>query len=215
MADETTDPLDENAIDPEPGAASGFTQAAENERQRRRARFAELGGGRLLDEDVKRAGKLEDVVTDLHRRLVRDMAAADLSQDIIAKILGISRERLQTLFEHELATGFEQIHGAIIRTMGAKAMMGDTFAGSIWLRNHNRSMWREKREQHNTDDAETGDGINEQELNESFMAGVIAGLLTDKSIKRIPGNKREPAKVLTGPVKPVKIKTIVRKPKGD
>jgi hypothetical protein len=200
-------------------ADDGFEDVAprETDRARRRREFALLGYGVPIDEELRAAGTIGEAITERHRRLVRDLTAAGLPQASVARIIGMSLERLQSLFEYELGTAFEVAQASIARTVYLQAVDGDMNAASIWLRNHNRSDWSSKHMNRNIDEGkeDAGDAVEERVTNEAFMQGVIAGLQVDRSYKRPASIEKQAPRVLTAPAKESKIKSIVRKPKGD
>jgi len=117
-----------------------------SERDLQLARFHALGGGRLLEEDIATATRISlgDLVTPKHREIVTKLAAAGLSNQAIADILEISKERTQELFKYELGTGFELASANLSHSLFLGGVAGNHAAAIAWLRNHNRSQWRTK-----------------------------------------------------------------------
>jgi hypothetical protein len=162
-------------------------------------RFKALGGGTTVQDDVKALGlerlPLGQQVTDAHRELVSHLAAAGLSNQSIADILGISKERTQHLFKREIGTGFELASATLARSLYWMGVSGDTQAAIQWLRYHNKSQWKAKQEFGGID----GKPIQvetEDKTGKEFLAALLQGMSTDKKLKRPAKDaKREPSLV--------------------
>lgn len=78
---------------------------------------------------------------DEHRAMVEAFAVIGVSQDIMSKALGISRDLIERHYRKELdvsaATATAKVGGALFR----KAMNGDTAAQIFWMKT--RGGWRE------------------------------------------------------------------------
>jgi hypothetical protein len=162
---------------PEPGGI--YT-----ERDLQLARFHALGGGRLLEEDIAIASPtIGELTTPLHRDIVKKLAAAGLSNQAIADILGISKERTQETFAYELGTGFELASANLSHSLFLAGVSGNHSASIAWLRNHNRSTWRTK-------DNNTGNQTQSPEGGEAktassrdFLGKILADMMTNKNLK--------------------------------
>ncbi len=159
-------------------------------------RFKALGGGTTVQDDLKALGlermPLGECITDAHRRLVSELAAAGLSNQAIADILGISKERAQTLFKQEIGTGFELASATLARSLYRGGVAGDHQAAVQWLRYHNRSQWKAKNEFGGVG----GKPIQvetEDKTGRDILAALLAGMSTDKSLKRKAVAKDRPS----------------------
>jgi len=191
-----------------------------NERQLVAARFIALGGGSTIDMDLAKMPKLADLVTDQHRSLVNDMAAQGLSNEAIAQVMGISKERLQTLFEYELGTGFERAKASLARSAYWKGIAGDVPAMALWLRNHNRSDWASTVKTEKTDKGAAQDDAEIEKVKtagQDLLAAMLTGMSKDPTLFKAPkADKPRPVKVVESKKpKPVKAGTTLKKPKGD
>lgn len=179
-------------------------------------RFIELGGGSTIDMDLRKMPKLADLVTQQHRDMVKDLTASGLANEAVARIMGISKERLQALFEYELGTGYEIAHSSVARALYLKAVSGDAYAGINWIKLHNRSQWAEKSERTEKgaeqDKDATADAI--KAANEALLAALIGGIATAPELKR-PEVKRQAAATQPDKVAVKKLPAVMKKPKGD
>lgn len=211
--------------DPQPGEDKVLDAINENlnqqdyvtERQMVAARFVALGGGTTIDMDLAKMPKLADLVTPQHRDMVKDLAAY-LPHEMVARIMGISKERLQALFEHELEVGFHLAKASLGRAAYIKGVSGDVQAMALWLRNHNRSDWAqklEKTEKGAAQDAAEVDGL--KAAGQDLLAAVLTSMSTDKKLFKAPkSDKPKPVKVVkSDKPKPVKAGATLKKPKGD
>jgi AraC-like DNA-binding protein len=191
-----------------------------NERQLVAARFIALGGGSTIDMDLAKMPVLADLVTPQHRDLVKDLAAQGLSNEAVARIMGISKERLQTLFAYELGTAFEIAKASLARAAYWKGIAGSESAMALWLRNHNRSDWISRIATEKTDKGaeQASDEISAiKDLGQNVLAAMLSAMSTDKKLFK-PPKKDKPAPVKaveSAKVKPVKAGTTLKKPKGD
>jgi hypothetical protein len=159
----------------------------------RHQRFLALGGGTDLQMDMKAWTPLADLVTPLHRKIVYDLAAAGLSNELVAEAVGISKERLQALFGTELKTAYQLCHASLARSLYYQGIAGDQRAASDWLKYHNRSTWGTKTQVSGT---EEGAPIKTEDTGaRSIVNALLAGMLTDKTmrgpVKSAPPQKQE------------------------
>lgn len=189
-----------------------------SERQRIAERFIALGGGRTIEMDLARMPKLADLVTDQHRAMVKDLSASGLSNEAVARIMGISKERLQTLFEYELGTGYELAHATLARALFMKGAAGETQAATAWVRFHNRSQWADKKELTDKGAAQADAEVDKiKEAGQDLLTSVLSAMSTDKQLFKRPGkDKVQPIKAVQSvKPKPTKAGATLKKPKGD
>ena len=123
-----------------------------SERDEVMERFEALGGATPIEVDIERAGlipedgTIEACISPYHRRVVWELASSGISQDKIARIMGISRERLAHHFAYEIETAAETMLASINRSLARKALAGDTTAALGIMRGHPRSDWRSRQE---------------------------------------------------------------------
>ena len=190
------------------------------ERQRIVQRFIELGGTETVEMDLSRMPKLADLVTDRHRAMVKDLTAAGLAQEAVARIMGVSKERLQALFDYELGTGYELAHASMARSLFIQGMAGDVQAKTNWLRLHNRTNWGAVSRLEKTDKGAAQDAAEVDALKEAgkdLLAAALTSMSTDKNLfKRPKKDKQRPVKVVSSDKpKPVRVGTTLKKHKGD
>lgn len=180
-------------------------------------RFIELGGGSTIDMDLRKMPKLADLVTQQHRDMVKDLTASGLANEAVARIMGISKERLQALFEYELGTGYEIAHSSVARALYLKAVSGDAYAGINWIKLHNRSQWAEKSERTEKGQEQEKDVTVEaaRAANEAFLAAMVSGIAIDSKLKRPEGEKRQAGAKVPDKVAVKKLPEVMKKPKGD
>lgn len=200
---------------------SGDDQPSEymNERQLVAARFIALGGGTTIDMDLAKMPKLADLITQQHRDIVKELASY-LPNEMVAKIMGISKERLQTLFENELETGFHLAKASLGRAAYMKGVAGDVQAMALWLRNHNRSDWISKVATEKTDKGAAQDDAEIEKVKtagQDLLAAMLTGMSKDPALfKRPKADRQKPVAVVqSAKPKPVKAGTTLKKPKGD
>lgn len=191
-----------------------------NERQLVAARFIALGGGTTIAMDLAKMPVLADLVTEQHRDLVKDLAAQGLPNEAVARIMGISKERLQTLFEYELGTSFEIAKASLARGAYWKGIAGDVQAMALWLRNHNRSDWASTVKTEKTDKGAAQDDAEIDKIKtagQDLLAAVLSGMSTDKKLFKPPKkDKPQPVKaVQSDKPKPIKAGSTLKKVKGD
>lgn len=188
-----------------------------SERVRIAQRFIALGGGASIDMDLARMPKLADLVTDQHRAMVKDLVASGLSQDATARIMGISKERLQTLFEYEVGTGYEIAQASMARSLYVSGLAGNSKAASDWLRYHNRSQWSEKSQLSEEGAKQEGEAAEAAAAkSELFIAGLLAAISVDPTLYKKPGTKDNSTPEKPAIIAPKKTtKLVVKKPKGD
>jgi hypothetical protein len=185
-----------------------------------RARFHALGGGKLLNEEIKKLPPLADLVTDAHREMVYDLAASGLSNDAVARCMGISKERLQTLFAHEVETAYELAHATMARSLWINGAAGESGAALGWIRNHNRSNWASIVKTEKTDkgaEQATAETDALKTAGADLLSAVLTAMSTDKKLFKRPGrDKVQPVKVLqSDKPKPIKAGATLKRPKGD
>lgn len=188
------------------------------ERHRVIARFIEMGGNVPIELDLAKLPKLADLVTDQHRVMVKDLTASGLPQEAVARILGISKERLQSLFDYELTTGYEIAHASLARSLYLKGLAGDTYATTSWLRLHNKGQWADKREQTDKGAQQVTAEIEAvKSVGQDLLASMLTAMSTDKALYKRPSkDKPPPVKVVqSDKAKPVKAGTTLKKVKGD
>lgn len=180
-------------------------------------RFIALGGGSTIDMDLSKMPKLADLVTDQHRAMVKDLTASGLANEAVARIMGVSKERLQTLFEYELGTGYEIAHASQARALYLKGIAGDAYASVNWIKLHNRSQWAEKRENTDKGAEQEKDIVKEasKAANDAFLASLIGAIATDQKLKKPATEKRQAQAVAAAKVVAKKIPAVMKKPRGD
>jgi hypothetical protein len=188
-----------------------------SERQRIAERFIALGGGTTVEMELRKMPKLKDLVTDQHRDMVKDLTAGGMSHDGIARVMCISKERLQSLFDYELAVGFELAESTLARAMYLKGVAGESSAATNWLRYHKKSQWSDKKEMTDKGAAQELDTVVEasRAANEAFLAAMISGIATDPKLKRPPTEKRQAAATEAAKVVAKKLPVTMKKPRGD
>lgn len=190
------------------------------ERDLMRARFHALGGGKLLLDELKKLPPLADLVTDGHREMVYDLTASGLSNDAVARVMGISKERLQTLFDYEINTAYEISHATMARSLWVNGVAGDTGAALGWIRTHNRTNWGTVSKLEKTDKGAGQDAAEVDKLKEAgqdLLSAMLTSMSTDKKLFKRPKNdKLKPVKaVQSDKPKLIKAGTTLKKPKGD
>lgn len=185
-----------------------------------RAKFHALGGGRMFRDELKKLPPLEELVTDAHRQMVLDLAMSGLSQNVVARCMGISKERLRALFMTEIKTAYPVAHANMANTLFVNGLSGDTGAALGWLRNHNRTKWGSISKVEKTDKGAAQDGAEVDALKrvgEDLLAGALTMMSTDKTLyKRPKKDNPKPVKVVpSNKLKPVKAGITLKKPKGD
>jgi hypothetical protein len=144
-------------------------------------RFLALGGSTDIQMDMKAWTPLKDLVTPLHRKIVFDLAASGISNQDVADVVGISKERLQSLFEYELKAAYQMCHASLARSLYYQGISGDSRAAADWLKLHNRSKWTNK-----TQLAGDPDGApikTEDQGSRSILDALVSGMLTSKKLK--------------------------------
>jgi hypothetical protein len=164
-------------------------------------RFLALGGGKDLQMEMKGWTPLKDLVTDQHRKIVFDLAASGLSNEDVAIVMGISKERLQVLFEREIATAFQLCQASLSRSLYYQGIAGNEKASTNWLALHNRSKWAKKQQLSGDPD---GAPIKTEEVGSAreVLNKLLSGLATSKSMT---GKSKE--------IKPAPAKATVAAPK--
>lgn len=188
----------------------------------RHERFKALGGGQDLQKDLLDASKLNplvDQVTEMHRKIVFDLAAGGLSNQDVADVMGISKERLQTLFKQEIASAYQLCHSSLARSLYYLGISGDGRAAADWLRLHNRSKWATKTLLSGSED---GAPIKTEDSGaKEVLQKLLAGMSTDKKLTRPSKPTTDPAAVSTSArTSPAKTRgssspKTIRKPRND
>jgi hypothetical protein len=186
----------------------------------RHARFRALGGGQDIQQDLKDASRqllLKDQVTDQHRKIVYDLAAGGLSNQDVADVMGISKERLQTLFDYEIKAAYQLCHSSLARSLYFLGIAGDGRAAADWLRLHNRSKWATKTLLSGSED---GAPIKTEDSgSKTLLTKLLAGMATDKKLTRPSKPSALPAAVTKKDVKQPGVQTTkprnVRKPRDE
>ena len=187
-------------------------------RDRVMSRFIELGGGKGIDEDLRTMPTIADHITDVHRQLVSDLVAQGLPNGAVASIVGISKERLQTLFAAEIESAYHIASSSLKRNLFRMGMSGDTGAMTKWISMHNLGDWAEKREM--TDKGAEQEAKVASEMataGQDLVAKAIAYISTSKEYQR-PASKEPPpapAKIAPEKVSRVSYNKRVRKPKQE
>jgi hypothetical protein len=200
----------------------------DTEQLRRFERFVALGGGVPLQQELRNLRKIEegvvphlaDNVTPKHRTFVADLAASGVSHDAIAKMLGITRQYLEKLFDYELNTAFEFSKANLGRTLFLRGLAGDTQAATNWLRYHNRSDWGSKTQFTGKDAGPIDVDVNHKgkSLDEAkqWLGQIVSAMMLDKDLanKEPPKRPPVPGAKLKAP-KPAKVKSTIKKPRQD
>jgi AraC-like DNA-binding protein len=155
----------------------------------RHARFVALGGNTDIQTDLKQVGwnMLKDQITDAHRKIVFDLAASGISNQDIADVMGISKERLQTLFKPELQSAYQLCHASLARSLYFLGISGDGRAAETWLKLHNRSKWATKTQLSGSED---GSPIKTEDTGaKEVLQKLLAGMSTDKKLTRKPSGR--------------------------
>lgn len=174
-----------------------------SQRQLVAERFIALGGGETIEMSLAKMPKLKDLVTDVHRAMVKDLTAGGMSHESIALVMGISKERLQALFEYELAVGFELCEASLARSMYLQGVAGNSSAATNWLRYHKKSQWSDKKEM-------TDKGAKQEEDKDVAVAKQANDVILKALIDGIAGNEKlvkAPTKAQSPPVAAAKIPT--------
>ena len=97
---------------------------------------------RISAHNKKGRGRPAFEPTDEHRKLVRDMVAAGIPHESIARVIGISRNTLEKHFREEIDTAAAEANAKVAMTLFEKALSGDTTAMIWWTKS--RMGWSEK-----------------------------------------------------------------------
>jgi hypothetical protein len=186
----------------------------------RHERFIALGGSTDIQQDLKKLGSerilLGDLVTDLHRKIVYDLAAGGLSNQDVADVMGISKERLQTLFDYEIKAAYQLCHSSLARSLYFMGIAGDGKAAADWLRLHNRSKWATKTQVSGLED---GAPIKTEDAGaRDLLNKLLSGMATDSKLKKTtrPAPPVAPAAdVITAAKKPTKKTVNLKKVRPD
>jgi hypothetical protein len=109
-----------------------------------------------LAAPIKRPGKQPFVPTDQDRQKVERMVGFGITQDQIAKIMGIAESTLKKYFADELANGVSRVNSAVAQNLFSIATSrepGSVAAAIFWMKT--RGKWRETNHHvHSGDDKE-------------------------------------------------------------
>lgn len=182
----------------------------------RHERFRALGGTQDIQADMSVLNPIKDEITDLHRKIVFDLASAGLSNQDVADVMGISKERLQTLFDREVKTAYQLCHASLARSLYYMGVAGDEKAATNWLKHHNRSKWATKTQVSGT---EGGEPIKTEDTgSRDVLAKLIAGMSVATNLVRKTGPAALP-QVKEAAVKTVSVKAkkqiMIKKPRQD
>jgi len=147
----------------------------------RHARFVALGGNVDIQTEMKGWKPLKDLVTDQHRKVVFDLAASGLSNEDVADVMGISKERLQALFPVEIKTAFQLCMASMARSLYVQGLAGNERAATNWLTFHNRSKWIKKTSIQGDDTAPPVQV--EHQAAKGTIVELIKGMMTDPKLK--------------------------------
>jgi hypothetical protein len=200
-------------------AGSGITDNSRRSREQRIADFLGVAGLTLNDimKPIRDNPLAEsEVVTDAHRELVIDLKASGCTDDGVARFFNISLQKCQRMFQWELTNGRQLRTTSVVRGLSVNAIqLGDTSAQIGYLKNQPQEEWGTKHSQKNIEDAPPAeDEVRRLADNESFLAGIVAGLNIDTT-------KFKPAPPRAKIAAPADTKRVaytgstVRKPKGD
>lgn len=188
----------------------------------RHERFKALGGGQDIQKDILDLSKfnvLADQITPMHRKIVFDLAAGGLSNQDVADVMGISKERLQTLFKQEIASAYQLCHSSLARSLYYLGISGDGRAAADWLRLHNRSKWATKTLLSGSED---GAPIKTEDSGaKAVLEKLLAGMSTDKKLTRPPSTAQPLSTDSGAGTLPSKAKNsesrakTIRKPRND
>jgi hypothetical protein len=144
-------------------------------------RFLALGGGKDLAMEMKGWTPLKELITDQHRKIVQDLASSGLSNEAVAEVMGISKERLQVLFSRELTLAYALCHASLARSLYWQGISGNDRAATNWLALHNNSKWAKKQQIAGTAD---GAPIKTEEVGSAreVLNKLLSGLATSKSL---------------------------------
>lgn len=202
--------------------AAGEVSVFDNSRRSREQRirdFLETAGLTLSDMTKcirENPLKESDAVTDEHRELVIDLKASGCSNEGVAKFFGITLQKAERLFSWELTNGRQMRTAQVVRSLNVNAIqLGDTSAQIGYLKNQPQEEWGTKHSQKNIEDAPPAeDEVRRLADNESFLAGIVAGLSIDTT-----KFKAAPPRAKVAPAAETKRVAYtggtVRKPKGD
>jgi hypothetical protein len=186
-----------------------------SQRQMVAERFAALGGGETIEMSLSKMPKLKDLVTDSHRAMVKDLTAGGMSHESIARVMGISKSRLQDLFDYELAVGFELAESSLARSMYLSGVAGNSTAATNWLRYHKKSQWSDKKEMTDKGASQEKDidQVAIKTANDLLLKALIEGISGSENLVRAP-SKAHSAPVVAAKVSPKKtVKAVMKKPR--
>jgi hypothetical protein len=109
-----------------------------------------------LEAPIKKPGKKPFVPTDKDRLQVERMVGFGITQDQIAKIMGIGESTLKKYFADELSNGVSRVNSAVAQNLFSIATSrdpGSVAAAIFWMKTRGR--WRETNHHvHSGDDKE-------------------------------------------------------------
>lgn len=181
-------------------------------------KFQALGGGIPIELQVSKMTKIADCVTQQHKDIVKDLVMGGLSHETIARIIGISKGRLQELFAYEIETGFELAEANLARSLYLQGLAGNNAAATNWLRYHKKSQWSDKKEM-------TDKGAKQEEdrdvaavkaANDIILRQLIEGIAGDEKLVKAPTKKAQTETQPVAKIAPKKpTKAVIKKVKGD
>ena len=178
-------------------------------------RFLALGGGQPIELMVTKMTRLADGITQQHKDIVKDLIAGGLSHETTARIMGISKERLQSLFAYELETGFELAEANLARSLYLQGLAGNGAAATNWLRFHKKSQWSDKKEMTDKGAKQETDRDVEaaKAANDLLIRALIEGIAGDEKLVKAPSNAK-PKATQAAKIAPKKqLKAVMKKPR--
>jgi hypothetical protein len=120
---------------------------------------------------LKTSGRPRHLRTKPRRAVVEKLTAYGVTQDHIAREIGISQKTLQTHYRDEIDLGTARANAKVAGVLFEKAMAGDTACLIFWLKI--RARWSEKPEvqQDNRILILTNDPMSDEELADKFCNG--------------------------------------------
>ena len=120
---------------------------------------------------LKTAGRPRHLSTKPRREVVEKLTAYGVTQDHIAREIGISQKTLQTHYRDQIDLGTARANAKVAGVLFEKAMAGDTACMIFWLKT--RARWSEKVEaqQENRILVLTNNPMSDEEFNDKFCGG--------------------------------------------
>ena len=125
----------------------------------------------MSTQALKASGRPRHLRTKPRREVVEKLTAYGVTQDHIAREIGISRKTLQTHYHDEIDLGTARANAKVAGVLFEKAMAGDTACMIFWLKT--RARWSEKAEvqQDNRILVLTDGPMSDKEFNAKFCGG--------------------------------------------